>query len=46
MGRILIYNTTYHSSIKMTHFQALYGDTPPNIPAIKREYIHVNKVDP
>lgn len=39
------YNTSYHSSIKMTRFQALYGWPPPTIPFIHTGTSAVNEVD-
>ena len=39
------YNTTYHSSIGMTPFQALYGRPPPSIPNYQVGASSVNEVD-
>ncbi|RVW35692.1 Transposon Tf2-8 polyprotein [Vitis vinifera] len=39
------YNTTYHASIGMTPFQALYGRLPPNIPHYLMGTIPVHAVD-
>ena len=39
------YNTTYHSSIGVTHFQALYGRPPPSIPNYQVGASSVNEVD-
>lgn len=39
------YNTTYHSSIKMSPFQALYGRPPPTIPPYHTGGSLVNEVD-
>ena len=39
------YNTTYHSSIGMTHFQALYGRPPPSIPNYQVGASSMNEVD-
>ena len=39
------YNTTYHSSIGMTTFQALYGRPPPSIPNYQVGASSVNEVD-
>ncbi|GKC04118.1 transposon ty3-I gag-pol polyprotein [Tanacetum coccineum] len=39
------YNTTYHSSIGMTPFQALYGRLPPSIPTYQIGASSVNEVD-
>lgn len=39
------YNTTYHSSIGMTPFQALYGRLPPTIPHYVEGTTAVNEVD-
>ncbi|KAL4318769.1 hypothetical protein GQ457_18G015560 [Hibiscus cannabinus] len=39
------YNTTYHSSIGMTPFQALYGRFPPTIPHYELGMSPVHEVD-
>ena len=39
------YNTTYHISIGMTPFRALYGPLPPSIPHYQIGTSHVNDVD-
>lgn len=39
------YNTTYHSSIKMTPFQALYSRPPPSILAYVQGTTSVHAVD-
>ena len=39
------YNTTYHASIGMTPFQALYGRLPPNIPHYLMGTTPVHAVD-
>ncbi|RVW96360.1 hypothetical protein CK203_020887 [Vitis vinifera] len=39
------YNTTYHSSIRMTAFQALYGRPPPSIPNYQVGASSMNEVD-
>lgn len=41
----LWYNTTYHASIKMSPFQALYGRLPPLIPAYSLDSTSVHEVD-
>lgn len=41
----LWYNTTYHASIKMSSFQALYGRLPPLIPAYSLDSTSVHEVD-
>ncbi|KAL9460048.1 hypothetical protein AB3S75_003278 [Citrus x aurantiifolia] len=39
------YNTTYHGSTGITHFQALYGRLPPSIPLYFDGLSRVNEVD-
>ncbi|KAE8676919.1 hypothetical protein F3Y22_tig00111569pilonHSYRG00069 [Hibiscus syriacus] len=39
------YNTTYHASIKMTPYQALYGRLPPLLPAYPEGLSPVHEVD-
>ena len=39
------YNTTYHASIGMTPFEALYGRPPPEIPKYQDGTSAVNEVD-
>lgn len=41
----LWYNTTYHASIGMTPFQALYGRLPPPIPIYHSGFSSVHEVD-
>lgn len=38
-------NTSYHSSIKMTPFQALYGRAPPILPPYSRDKTSVQALD-
>ncbi|KAA8517518.1 hypothetical protein F0562_017852 [Nyssa sinensis] len=37
--------TTYHISIGMNHFQALYGRLPPSIPLYNEGFLPVHEVD-
>lgn len=39
------YNSIYHSSIRMTPFEALYGYYPPMLPIIPFEGISVGSVE-
>ncbi|XP_030479163.2 uncharacterized protein LOC115696402 [Cannabis sativa] len=39
------YNTSYHSSIEMTPFQAVYGRTPPSIPTYTRGTTSIHAVE-
>lgn len=41
----LWYNTTYHASIGMTPFQALYEHLPPSFPFYHHGFSSVNEVD-
>ena len=40
-----LYNTTYHASIGMSPFQALYGRPPPTIPTYELGHSMVHEVD-
>ena len=39
------YNSSFHSSLKMSHFQALYGRTPPTIPCYTRTSSSIQAID-
>ena len=39
------YNTSHHSAIGMTPFEAVYGRPPPNIPTYTRGATHIQAVE-